>query len=69
MEVAVQHVRMTVDDNDKYWEHTVVDWYLADTGLPVEVRSTKESRSPSPIGGVDYREQYHLELVSTIPLR
>ena len=27
---------MTVDDDDEYWEHTVVDWYLADDGLPVE---------------------------------
>ena len=36
-EIEVQHVRMTVDDNDEYWEHTIVDWYLAPTGLPVEV--------------------------------
>jgi hypothetical protein len=68
-EIEVQHVRMTVDDNDEYWEHTVVDWYLAATGLPVEVVCTKESKSPSPIGAVTYREQYNLQLVSTTPLR
>jgi hypothetical protein len=68
-QVGVQHVRMTLDDDDEYWEHLVVDWYLADTGLPIEVRSTKESRSPSPVGPVVYREQYHIELVSTVPLR
>jgi hypothetical protein len=68
-EVDVQHVRMTIDDNDEFWEHTVVDWYLADTGLPVEVGSTKESRTDSPIGGVVYREQYHLLLISMIPLQ
>jgi hypothetical protein len=68
-QIEVQHVRMTVDDNDEYWEHTVVDWYLAATGLPVEVVCTKESRSPSPIGAVTYREQYDLKLISTTPLR
>lgn len=68
-EIAVQHVRMTIDDNDSYAEHTTIDWYLADSGLPVEVQSTKASASPSPIGAVVYDEQYHLELVSTTPLQ
>jgi hypothetical protein len=68
-DIGVQHVRMTIDDDDEYWEHTVVDWYLADSGLPVEVRSTKESRSPSPIGGVIYHEHYDLELISIVPLQ
>jgi hypothetical protein len=68
--VAVQHVRMTVaDDDDEYWEHTVIDWYLADDGLPVEVVNDKESRSPTLIGGVIYQEEYRLELVSSDPLR
>jgi hypothetical protein len=66
--VDVRHVRMTVDDDDEHWEHTVVDWYLAGDGLPVEVVGTKESRSPSPIGAVVYRETYRLMLVSTVPL-
>jgi hypothetical protein len=68
-DLGVQHARMTIEDNDEYWEHTVVDWYLADSGIPVEVRSTKESRSPSPIGGVVYHEQYDLELISIVPLQ
>jgi hypothetical protein len=67
--IDVQHVRMTIEDNDDYYEHTVVDWYLAATGLPIEMSSTKDSRTPSPIGGVVYHEQYDLELVSTTPLR
>jgi hypothetical protein len=67
--IDVQHVRMTVDDNDEYFEHTVVDWYLTATGLPVEMSSTKESRTPSPIGGIVYHEQYDLTLISTTPLR
>lgn len=68
-DVAVQHVRMTIDDNDSYGEHTTVDWYLADSGLPVEVQAIKASASPSPIGAVNYDEQYHLELLSVTPLQ
>jgi hypothetical protein len=66
--VPVRHVRMTVDDSDDYWEHTVVDWYLAGDGLPVSVSSVKSSRSPSPVGGVTYEEQYRIELESLVPL-
>jgi hypothetical protein len=66
--VDVVHVRMVVDDDDEYWEHTAVDWYLAEDGLPVEVATSKESRSPSPIGGVVYRETYRLTLASLVPL-
>lgn len=69
VDVGVQHVRMTIDDNDSYAEHTTIDWYLADSGLPVEVRAIKASASPSPIGAVNYDEQYHLELISTTPLQ
>jgi hypothetical protein len=68
-EIEVRHVQMRVEDDDEYWEHTVVDWYLAADGLPVEVVATKESRSPSPVGGVVYREDYRLELESSTPLR
>jgi hypothetical protein len=66
--IDVRHVRMVVDDQDDYWEHTVVDWYVAEDGLPVEVSAVKESRSPSPVGAVVYREQYRLDLVSRAPL-
>ena len=66
--VEVGHVRMTIEDDDEYWEHTVVDWFLADDGLPVEVAAVKQSRSPSPVGGVVYHEEYRLELVSMTPL-
>ncbi len=67
--VPVRHVRMTVIDHDDYWEDQVIDWYLAETGLPVEATAVKSSRSPSPIGGVVYREEYHLELASLEPTR
>jgi hypothetical protein len=66
--IEVWHVRMTVDDDDDHWEHTNIDWYLAADGLPVEVIGAKESRSPSPIGAVVYRETYRLALESMTPL-
>jgi hypothetical protein len=67
--IPVRHVRMTVDDPDDYWEHTVVDWYVAADGLPVQMSSEKSSRSPSPIGGVVYKEEYEAQLESLVPLR
>ena len=68
-EVPVWHVRMTVTDDDQYWEHTTLDWFFDDRGLPVAMASTKESSSPSPIGDVLYRENYELSAVSLTPLR
>jgi hypothetical protein len=67
--VEVRHVRMTIADDDEYWEHTIVDFYLDRQGLPVEVSADKRSRSPSPIGGVVYGETYTLELASLAPLQ
>ena len=68
-DVAVWHVRMTVDDDDEFWEHTTIDWFFDDHGLPVAMTSDKESNSPSPIGDVRYREHYELSAVSLTPLR
>lgn len=67
-DVAVTHVRMTVEDDDEYWEHTSADWYLAASGLPVGVSVETSSRSPSIAGAVVYRETYELELESMSPL-
>ena len=68
-QVDVQHVRMEIKDDDEYWEHTTIDWYLAPDGLPVEVVATKSSLSPSPIGAIQYDEQFQLQLESLTPLR
>jgi hypothetical protein len=68
-QIDVQHVQMQIADDDEYWEHTTIDWYLASDGLPVEVVATKSSLSPSPIGAIQYDEQYHLVLESLTPLR
>lgn len=68
-DVAVWHVRMAVEDDDEHWEHTTIDWFFDDRGLPIAISSTKESNSPSPIGDVLYRERYELSAVSLTPLR
>ena len=68
-DVPVWHVRMTVDNNDQFWEHTTTDWFLDDRGLPIAVSSSTESNSPSPIGDVRYRETYELSVESLTPLR
>ncbi|HEY5663392.1 MAG TPA: hypothetical protein VIS05_05085 [Ilumatobacter sp.] len=66
--VEVRHVRMTIDDNDDYYEHYVADWWLAPDGLPVELTVVKQSRSPSVVGGVVYHEELRLELIDLDPL-
>lgn len=67
--VDVTHVRMTVLDEDEHWERTTIDWYLTDEGLPVEVTGVKESNTPSPVGDVEYHEEYELSLISLTPIR
>lgn len=67
--VPVQHVRMTINDNDHYYEHYTMDWYLDDRGLPIQVRVQKESLSDTAYGDVVYTEMYGLDLLSLSPLR
>ncbi len=67
--VDVRHVKMTIDDSDKYFEHYVADWYLAPSGLPIELAVLKQSNSPSVAGDVVYDEQVLLQLVDLAPLR
>ncbi|HNJ97404.1 MAG TPA: hypothetical protein PLV13_04730 [Ilumatobacteraceae bacterium] len=66
--VPVRHVQMVVADNDEYWEHVVVDWYLDENGLPVKVQAVKQSLSDTAYGDVEYNEVYTLELLSRTPL-
>jgi len=67
--ITVTHVRMTIANDDHYYEHTVVDWWLDEHGLPVRMTTTKESNSDSGvIGDVVYKETYQADLVSTTPL-
>jgi hypothetical protein len=67
-DVQVVHVQMTVRDDDDDWETTTIDWFLASTGLPVEVRAETGSKTPTLVGDVTYLEQYDLSLVSLVPL-
>lgn len=68
--VVVTHVRMTLDWVDgKLFEHTVNDWWLDASGLPVRMVSKKESTNDSGvIGAVLYKEEYTADLVSLTPL-
>ncbi len=68
-EIEVQHVRMTVTDEDEFPEHATLDWYLDDHGLLIAASLTKETLTESPIGGVTYKESYTLDLISLSPLR
>lgn len=74
MEVAgttmeVQHVRMTVADDDQYFEHITLDWYLDAHALPVSARLTKDSLSDTDFGDVEYVEHYAYDLQTLVPLR
>jgi hypothetical protein len=67
--VEVRHVRMTIANDEHYFEHYVADWMLAPSGLPIELTVTKQSKSDSIVGDVVYNEQLQLELISLDPLR
>jgi hypothetical protein len=70
VDVQVTHVRMTVTDDDAYWEHVVADWWIDDRGLPIEMTATKQSKSNSGlVGDVVYHETYTVTLASLTPLR
>ena len=66
--VAVQHVRMTVADDDEFHEHITLDWYLDDQGLLISATLAKETLADTVLGAVTYKESYSLDLVSLIPL-
>lgn len=69
-EFPVTHVRMTVQDDDEYWEHVVADYWLDQRGLPVSMTAVKESKSSSGlVGDVVYQEHYVVDLAALTPLR
>lgn len=67
--IEVRHVRMTIANESRLFEHYVADWMLAPSGLPIELTVLKQSKSESIVGDVVYDEQLHLELTSLEPLR
>jgi hypothetical protein len=68
--VRVTQVRMTIDNNDTYFEHVTQDWWLLDNGLPLEMSATKTSKSSTDIvGDVVYSEQFSVSLVSATPMQ
>jgi hypothetical protein len=70
VDIQVTHVRLTIADDDEYWERVVADWWLDDRGLPIEMTASKQSKSNSSlIGDVVYHETYTVVLSSLTPLR
>ena len=68
-QVQVQHVRMTIVDEDEFHEHITLDWYLDDHGLLIAATLAKETLADTVLGAVTYKESYSLDLVSLTPLR
>ena len=68
-QVEVQHVRMTVTDEDEFHEYITLDWYLDDHGLLIAATLAKQTLADTVVGAVTYKESYTLELVSLTPLR
>jgi hypothetical protein len=70
VQIPVMHVRMVVDMNRKYYEHTTMDYWFDAHGLPVHVAGTKTSKSNSGlVGDVIYTETISADLESLEPLR
>lgn len=70
VDVDATYVRMRIEDDDEYWEHTVVEWWLDDHGLPLRMTATKSSKSPTDlVGDVVYTETFDARLESLTPLQ
>jgi hypothetical protein len=69
-EIRVTHVRMTITDDDGYFEHAQLDWWLADNGLPIDMAASRTSKAPTDIvGDVVYSEQFSVTLASSTPMQ
>ena len=66
--VDTTHVTVVVTDQDSRNLQTIDTWYLDGTDLVVAQTSTDHAVNPSPIGDVDYDEQYSIELTSLTPI-
>lgn len=66
--IEVRHVQFRVIDDDHYFEHITMDWFLDPHGLPVEIRLREASLADTAFGDVRYDEHYTLVLVSLDPL-
>lgn len=68
--VEAFHVRLTITwDGGDFFEHSVIDYWLDRSGLPLSMVSSKETRNDSGvIGAVTYLETFRADLVSLTPL-
>lgn len=66
--VRVVHIRMVIEKAGRWYEHSTIDWWLDDAGLPLQMSSVKESKNDSGvIGDVVYTEKFTVSIVSRTP--
>jgi hypothetical protein len=67
--VAALHVRIVLDDGDARDSQVMESWFRVGTDLLLKETAHNATVNPSPIGNVNYREDYTLQLTSLEPLR
>ena len=66
--VRVVHIRMVIEKPGHLYEHSTIDWWLDESGLPLQMMSTKESKNDSGvIGDVVYTEHFEAHITSLTP--
>lgn len=67
-EMATVHIRRTSESSGRTVGPLVADfWFAEGTALPVRMTLRSDTVTTSPIGEVEYHEEYLLELTSLIP--
>jgi hypothetical protein len=67
--VTALHVRVVIDDGDVHDAQVMDSWYCLGTDLLLKETAHNATANPSPIGSVNYREDYSIQLTSLEPLR
>ena len=59
---------MVIEKPGHFYEHSTIDWWLDESGLPLQMMSTKESKNDSGvIGDVTYTEHFSAQIMSLFP--
>jgi hypothetical protein len=67
--VAALHVRIVLDDGDRRDSQVMESWFRLGTDLLLKETAHNATVNSSPIGNVNYREDYTIQLTSLEPLR
>ncbi len=66
--VAAEHVRIVIDDGDRRDAQAMDSWFRVGTDLLLKETAHNATVNSSPIGNVNYREDYTIQLTSLEPL-